>query len=248
MHKFIYGFHSVIQYIESNPRAVAIIYYQESRQDNRLKHILDIAQQFNIQITSKSSEELNQLINKQNHQGIVAQVTQVTSAIQMTLAELLASVKNKATAQILILDGITDPHNLGAIIRTAEFFAVDAVIVPKNNSADINNPIIDKTSSGANNHIPLIQANNLSQIIQTLKQHDFWIAGTTLSPESVNLFTFKVPNKLVWVLGNEGHGMRRLITENCDYLITIPSFGQTPSLNVSVTSGIVLSYTKYMSL
>ncbi|HMT02493.1 MAG TPA: 23S rRNA (guanosine(2251)-2'-O)-methyltransferase RlmB [Burkholderiales bacterium] len=141
---------------------------------------------------------------------------------------------------------MTDPQNLGAIIRTADCFNVDAIILPKNNSANVDNAIVSKTSSGAINFIPIITVNNISQTIENLKKNDFWIAGTSLSPNSINLFNFKPQSKLVWVMGSESTGMRRLTTESCDYLVTIPTSGTTQSLNVSVATGIVLAYTRFM--
>jgi 23S rRNA (guanosine2251-2'-O)-methyltransferase len=125
---------------------------------------------------------------------------------------------------------------------------VYAIIVPKNNSANIDNPLVAKASSGAVNTTTVITVNNLSQAIDQLKQHDFWIAGTALSPNATNLFDFKCNKKIAWVLGNEGSGMRRLVSENCDYLVTIPMQGVTGSLNVSVAAGVVLAYTRFSAL
>jgi predicted rRNA methylase len=161
----------------------------------------------------------------------------------LDIKQLLKSIANKAHSTLLILDGITDPHNLGAIIRSAECFGVDAIIIPKNNSANPDNPVVAKTSSGAVFNLPVIVVNNISRCIDSLKQHEFWVAGTALNDSAVNLFEFTPPPKIAWVLGNEGKGLRRLVQENCDYIIKIPLIGKTQSLNVSVACGIALAYT-----
>ncbi|MBP9742361.1 MAG: RNA methyltransferase, partial [Burkholderiales bacterium] len=138
--------------------------------------------------------------------------------------------------------------NLGAIIRTAECFGVDAIILPKNNSANINNAIVAKVSSGAINNLAIITVNNLAQAMEELKDHGFWIAGTGLAKDAINLFEFKFDGKLAWVMGNEGSGMRRLVQEHCDYVVTIPLLGNTQSLNVAVATGIVLAYANFMQI
>jgi 23S rRNA (guanosine2251-2'-O)-methyltransferase len=243
MSNIIYGFHSVSTYIKNTPNLVEEIYFDQNRRDKRLQELNNLAAQFGVSLINKSANELNALANGKTHQGIVAKVKQI---VKLGLTQVLAELKDKQSAQILILDGITDPQNLGAIIRTAECFGVDAVILPKDNSAHTDNPIVAKTSSGAVNNLPIITVNNLNQAMDTLKEHEFWIAGTCLDQKSVNLFEFKFQGKLAWVMGSEGNGIRRLIMENCDYLVNIPLKGSTQSLNVSVATGIILAYTNYI--
>ncbi len=241
MSKIIYGFHSVSNYIKTTPNLVEEVYIDNNRQDKRQQELSNLANECNIKLVSKTVNELNTLVKSKIHQGVVAKVKPPT---KMTLNEVISGLNT--TAQILILDGITDPQNLGAIIRTAECFGVDAIILPKDNSANIDNLSVAKTSSGAVNNVPVVTVNNLSQAMDTLKEHEFWIAGTCLDKKSVNLFEFKFQGKIAWVMGSEGSGIRRLVMENCDYLVTIPLKGTTQSLNVSVATGVVLAYASFM--
>jgi 23S rRNA (guanosine2251-2'-O)-methyltransferase len=197
-------------------------------------------------IKFKYVTDLDRLTGSDKHQGVAAVINAKTT--RLDFKQLLKNLDARDDGIILILDGITDVHNFGAIIRSADCFGVYAIIVPKNNSANIDNPLVAKASSGAVNTTTVITVNNLSQAIDQLKQHDFWIAGTALSPNATNLFDFKCNKKIAWVLGNEGSGMRRLVSENCDYLVTIPMQGVTGSLNVSVAAGVVLAYTRFSAL
>ena len=247
----IYGFHSINAYLEQNSTNVEVIYIDQKRKDRKDKRISELisnAQKHQVFIKPVAYEELDKLCNNQQHQGVVAKITNIINLNNKinTLNDILHRTQDKKDATILILDGITDPHNLGAIIRTADCFGVDAIILPQNNSANINNAVVAKTSSGAIQHVPIITVTNLSRTIQTLKQHDFWIFGTSLTTDSISLTDFTHKGKTVWVMGNEGTGLRRLVTENCDYLVTIPMYGNTQSLNVSVATGVILSYTKFI--
>lgn len=243
MSKIIYGFHSVNNYIKMTPNLIEEIYIDQNRSDKRQQELNNLAGEFNIKIINKPVSELNTLVKSKTHQGVVAKVKPTTKPV---LNEVLLELKDKTTAQILILDGITDPQNLGAIIRTAECFGVDAIIIPKDNSANVDNIAVAKTSSGAINNLPVITVNNLNQAMDTLKENEFWIAGTSLDKKSVNLLDFKFQGKIAWVMGSEGSGIRRLVMENCDYLVTIPLKGSTQSLNVSVATGVILAYTNFM--
>lgn len=243
MSKYIYGFHSITTYIKNHPHNIEMIYCDNSRQDKRQQELVALAKENNIALTKVPAIELNNLTKTTTHQGAAAKVKSIT---QPTLKEILINLENKKNAQILILDGITDPQNFGAIIRTADCFGVDAIIIPKDNSANTDSAIVDKTSSGAINNIAVISVNNLSQAMELLKEYEFWIAGTSLGKNSINLFDFKFEGKLAWVMGSEGTGIRRLVQETCDYLVTIPMQGNTQSLNVSVATGVVLAYANFM--
>ncbi len=242
MSRLVYGFHAITTCIRSNASKVEIIYVNNKRVDKRQKLLLELATQHKIKVELVDENKLNSLVaTGQNHQGVIAKAAKQQ---QQTLEELLDTVKNLSSVIILILDGITDPQNLGAIIRTADCFGVNGIIIPKDNSANSSNETVAKVSSGAIDNIPLITVNNLNTAIDKLKAREFWVAGTILSNTAVNLFEFKPASKIVWVMGNEGTGIRRLIKENCDYHVTIPMFGQTQSLNVSVATGVVLSHTR----
>lgn len=245
MKNFIYGFHSIIACIKNDYSKVITIYYDQKRKDSRLTELTQLAKTNNIPIKAIDSSKLDQLVTEgKSHQGVAAETLTPNKFVATTLEEFIHAHTDKKEAVVLILDGITDPQNLGAIIRSADCFNVDAIIIPKNNSANPNNATVAKASSGAIFNLPIIIVNNLSSAIEKLKQQAFWIAGTALDDTAVNLFDFKFSGKLAWVVGSEGRGIRRLVQENCDYLVTIPMLGKTQSLNVSVATGIVLAHTR----
>ncbi len=246
MHNIIYGFHAIISLAKNNPNAIDKIYIDNKRRDKRQENLYTVANEQNVQTVRTSDETLNKLAPNSSHQGVVALLHSTTSIESLTLEQIIDKTVNKPNAIILVLDGITDPQNLGAIIRAADCFAVDAIIIPKDNSAPSNNPIVAKTSCGAIHNIPVLTVNNLVRAIDKLKDAEFWVAGTTLHEKSINLFDFKHKQRLVWVMGSEGSGIRRLIAENCDYLVNIPMHGKTQSLNVSVATGIILAYTRFI--
>lgn len=239
----IYGFHSINNYIKINHSLVEIIYVDLARKDKRQQELISLVESHGIKISFIKGHELNTISNTTTHQGVVAKVKKLAKP---TLLEVLTGLKDKKNAQILILDGITDPQNLGAIIRTAECFLVDAIILPKDNSANTDSPSAIKAASGAINNMSIVTVNNINQAMDTLKEHEFWIAGTSLGTDSISLYDFKFSGRLCFVMGSEGNGIRRLVRENCDYLVTIPINGTTQSLNVSVATGIVLAYANYM--
>ncbi|MCC2645327.1 MAG: rRNA ((2251)-2-O)-methyltransferase RlmB [Burkholderiales bacterium] len=241
---YIYGFHSIEAAILNAPESINYVLINSSRHDKRQNHLLELIKIHNIEVNHVNN--LDELVGTNKHQGVVAVINPKNTKLEFK--DLIKDLDTKDNAIILILDGITDVHNFGAIIRSADCFGVQAIIIPKNNSASTSNPIIAKTSSGAINKLPIITVNNLSRAIEQLKEHGFWIAGTALTENSINLFEFKCNKKIVWVMGSEGTGMRRLISENCDYLVTIPMQGVTKSLNVSVATGVVLAYTRFSNI
>lgn len=242
----IFGFHSVTSYINSYVTAINKIYVANTRHDKRIGDILKLCKEHAIEIVSVETKILDKLASGNKHQGIVAEVTKTNKHQEYSLTSVLELTADKSNSIILILDGITDPHNLGAIIRTAECFAVDAVILPKDNSANTSNTVVTKTSSGAINNIPVITVTNINQTIDKLKEYQYWISGTTLAHNSKSLFTSDFQGKSAIVMGSEERGIRKLVQENCDFLITIPMFGKTQSLNVSVATGIILSHIRFM--
>jgi 23S rRNA (guanosine2251-2'-O)-methyltransferase len=179
------------------------------------------------------------------HQGAVAQVSEVTPQQGHTAgnlwdeARLLEAVTNKeGAALILVLDGVTDPHNLGACLRSADAAGVDAVVVPRDNSADIT-PVVQKVACGAADVVPFVRVTNLARTLQALQERGVWVYGTDGdAPQSLHGSDLTMP--LALVMGAEGKGMRRLTREQCDYLLHLPMAGSVSSLNVSVASGIVL--------
>lgn len=244
---FIYGLHSVEALLKNNPEQVEVVYIDSQRQDKRVVQLIELLDTAAIKYEHVGKSLLDKKAAGVNHQGIVAIIAHKSASLlpQISLKDFLKEKSANDSSVIIVLDGITDPHNLGAIIRTCDCFGVDAVIVPKDNSASVN-ATVAKTSAGAVNYIPVIVVNNLARTLEELKEHNYWIAGTTLAENSVELFDFVPDKKIVWVMGSEDKGIRRLVAENCDYLISIPMEGSTQSLNVSVAAGVVLSYTKYV--
>ena len=170
MSNIIYGFHSVISYLNTQPKQIEIIYLDNKRQDKRLQELLTLAKPHSIVTRFVSAKELDTLGNTDTHQGVVAMAKPKPP---ITLKEALTNLENKKNASILVLDGITDPQNLGAIIRTADCFGVDLIVLPKNNSANTENPIVAKVSSGAINNLDIVTVNNISQTLELLKQNEF---------------------------------------------------------------------------
>lgn len=246
MNNIVYGFHSVSPLIWQSPETIQIIYLDGKRQDKRTQDLLDAANDKNVAIELVGAAKLDKISGTNKHQGVVAILLETVSKKDLNLKTILKNLADKPDSTLVVLDGITDPHNLGAIIRTCDCFGVDAVIIPKDNSANVN-ATVAKVSSGAINNVPVIVVNNLACTLEDIKEQGYWIAGTTLADRSVSLFDFVPDKRMVWVMGSEGEGIRRLVAENCDYLVSIPMFGNTQSLNVSVATGVILSYAKYQS-
>lgn len=188
-----------------------------------------------IPIKSKSNEEFDQMSGDANHQGVIASLNTLTLK---SLEEIIHHSKKKEHPLILLLDSIQDPRNLGAILRTAECSEVDGVVLTKHNSASITETV-QKTAAGAVPHLSICEVANLNNAIKQLKDEGFWIFGSTLDKaESYTKHDYKLPAALI--IGNEEKGIRKLVADNCDFLIKIPMKGKIQSLNVSVAAGILL--------
>lgn len=191
--------------------------------------ILSLVEKWNLKLIYKEKWELDKLA-KNNHQGIIMEVEEFN---YVELDDLIKDGK----CRLLILDHLEDPHNLGAIIRTAEAAGIDGIILPKNRSVSVNETVM-KTSVGALYNVKICQVVNLSQTIKTLKQEGFWIIGTDM--DGVDYQTVSYPDKSVLIIGSEGFGMSRLVKEACDYVVKIPMNGKINSLNASVAAGIMI--------
>ena len=188
-----------------------------------------------IRCSEASSDKFRQITSNPNAQGVAAKKSHQK---YYSLQEIIRSSQEKKYPLILILDSIQDTHNLGAILRTAECAGVDGVIVTKHNTAPINETVV-KTSTGATEHVKICLADNLVNTIKELKQNGFWIFGSSLAnAKDYNTIDYKLPAAII--LGNEEKGIRKLVAENCDFLIKIPMLGKIQSLNVSVSTGILL--------
>jgi 23S rRNA (guanosine2251-2'-O)-methyltransferase len=256
--KFIFGIHSVLALLKTAPTSIANIYVLENRHDSRLEEILAfLSHHPKIIITATNRKELNNICPHSNHQGVIAELInapKISDEINLRkplgetdLETLLQKLDNEnKSAFLVILDGVQDPHNLGAVLRSCDAAGVDAVIVPKDNSASLT-PVVHKVACGATETIPFIQVTNLARAIRTLKENHVWLYAAHEKAEK-NIYetnflgnnpTQKI-DSIALVFGAEGFGLRRLTQELCDFSIKIPLYGTVPSLNVSVAVGISL--------
>ncbi len=234
--QILVGFHAVIARIRQAPDSLKTVYYDVSRRDRRMKEFVEITQQtIGRKVHQADSERLRQLAGHDRHQGVVAFAE--PASLARNVAELLDSLGDKKPL-LLILDGVTDPHNLGACLRVADGAGADAIIVPKDRSAQLNTTV-SKVASGAAETMPFVAVTNLARSMRELQEAGVWLIGTSDDAEKT-LFEVDLTGPVAIVMGAEGEGMRRLTKETCDELVSIPMFGGVESLNVSVASGVCL--------
>ncbi|WP_374347633.1 23S rRNA (guanosine(2251)-2'-O)-methyltransferase RlmB [Chitinimonas sp.] len=233
--RVLHGFHAVTARLARQPGSVLELYVAKGRQDPRMAELLRQAETAGTRLIAADVGRLDGLAGHQRHQGVVAVID--ASQQHVVLEEVLEDLKEPPL--LLILDGITDPHNLGACLRVADAMGAHAVIAPKDKSVGLN-ATVSKVACGAAEVVPYIVVTNLARTLRDLKDAGVWIAGTDMDTET-DLFHFNQTGPLAWVMGAEGHGMRRLTREHCDVLVSIPMFGSVESLNVSVASGICLA-------
>lgn len=232
--KFIFGFHAVTARIRHEASSVEEIYVDADRHDRRMGELLRAAKEANIRVIQADDARLSSMVGTRRHQGVVANAAPL--ALARTLDELLDAIEGPPL--LLLLDGITDPHNLGACLRVADGAGAHAVIAPKDRAVGLN-ATAAKVASGAAETVPYITVTNLARTMRQLQERDIWIAGTAEdAPKSLYEADFTGGTALV--MGSEGEGMRRLTREHCDLLVSVPMFGAVESLNVSVASGICL--------
>lgn len=233
---YVYGLHAVQALLSNSHRPTKKIYVSQDRLDKRIEPILDLAAKKNISIEKLSPQKMNQRFADFSHQGIVAEAAPLPNYGEADLPELLA--KAKKPCLILILDGVTDPHNLGACLRTADATGVDFVIIPKDRSANIT-PVVSKVACGAAESIPLVRVTNLVRAMEVIKQEGVWIYGAA-GEMSNSLYNIDCQVSIALVMGAEGEGLRRLTRDHCDGLFALPMLGTVDSLNVSVATGVCL--------
>jgi 23S rRNA (guanosine2251-2'-O)-methyltransferase len=232
--KILYGFHALGVRLKTAPKSVLEIYFDNTRRDARMRQFIDKAKEVGVRLIEADSARLVSIAGSLGHQGVVARVTEVKPI--HSLDDLLDSLTE--VPLLLVLDGITDPHNLGACLRVADGAGVHAVIAPKDHAVGIN-ATVAKVASGAAETVPYLMVTNLARTLGELKERNIWCIGTTGdAPKSVYQMDFRVPTALV--LGAEGDGMRQLTRKSCDELVHIPMRGAVESLNVSVASGVCL--------
>ncbi|MEH6685978.1 MAG: 23S rRNA (guanosine(2251)-2'-O)-methyltransferase RlmB [Halopseudomonas sabulinigri] len=231
----VFGVHAVQALLERSPKRVRRLLLPAGRLNERQQALLDLAVTAVITTQRVTGEELDQLAEGV-HQGVVAEVTPSQVWSEEMLTHLLDRLDG--VPLLLVLDGVTDPHNLGACLRSADAAGVQAVIVPRDRSASLS-PVVRKVACGAAETVPLVAVTNLARTLKQLQQRGLWLVGTAGEAEQfIYDVDLKVPS--VIVMGAEGAGMRRLTRENCDYLARLPMAGAVSSLNVSVAAGVCL--------
>ncbi|MDF7675886.1 23S rRNA (guanosine(2251)-2'-O)-methyltransferase RlmB [Neisseriaceae bacterium ESL0693] len=235
--RLIMGFHAVNARLWQQPDSIIELYVLEGKHDARMRDVLSKAAAENVRVINADAARLDALSKHARHQGVVGFID--ASKNHVDLDDVLDNLHTPPF--LLILDGITDPHNLGACLRVADAMGVHAVIAPKDKSAGIN-ATVSKVACGAAESIPYVTVTNLARTIRELKERGVWIVGTDMNAD-VDLYHFQAPEAIAWVMGAEGSGMRRLTRDLCDTLVSIPMFGTVESLNVSVSTGMVLSET-----
>ena len=234
--KPIFGYHSVMSALSNTPKHVVCVYLQSKKQDEHSQEVAELAQMHNIPVKYLSRERLGEMVYHGNHQGIVAEVTRTSEYTEEDLEVILDKIE--VPPLLLILDGVQDPHNLGACLRTANAAGVHAVIAPKDRACGLT-PTVYKVASGAVEVTPFIQVTNLARTIRMLKEKNIWIYGAA-EEGAQDLYQIDLKGPVAMVLGAEGEGIRRLTRDLCDFVIKIPMSGVVPNLNVSVATGVCL--------
>jgi 23S rRNA (guanosine2251-2'-O)-methyltransferase len=232
--RIIHGFHAVTARIRQHADSVLEIYVDTQRRDPRARELLKLAETAGVRIVPVDSKRLDGMAGHARHQGVAARV-HAAQKVQH-LDDVLDTLTEPAL--LLVLDGVQDPHNLGACLRSADAFGVHAVIAPKDRAVGIT-ATVEKVACGAAETVPYITVTNIARTLRELKERDIWVVGAAGEAET-DLHGFRHSGALAWVLGAEGEGLRRLTRETCDQLVRIPMLGSVESLNVSVSAGICL--------
>lgn len=236
-HQVLAGFHAVVARLRHAPATIKEIYIEASRRDKRMQSFIDQVQAAKIKLVSVPAERLDGLAKGTRHQGVVALAEDNPLAVDID--EVLDLLEDRGeTPLFLVLDGVTDPHNLGACLRTADAAGVHAIIAPKDRAVGLN-ATVQRVACGGAETVPYLMVTNLARTLRQLKDRDIWVVGTD-DQASSNLYTVDARRPMAWVMGAEGEGMRRLTRETCDELVTIPMAGSVESLNVSVASAVCL--------
>lgn len=232
--EILFGFHSVESVIKNDPINILQLLVEKNRHDKRIKQIINFAESQGISVEYLKKTDLQKQADSHKTQGVAIRYKSSAKII----GESLEDIMQKDNVLLLVLDGVTDPHNLGACLRTADAAGVDAVIVPKDRAASIT-PVSRKVACGAAESMAFFQVTNLARTMKQLTDNEVWIVGTAGEAEH-SLFDVKLTGKLAIVMGAEEKGMRHLTREHCDQLIKMPMAGQVESLNVSVATGVCL--------
>jgi len=232
------GFHAVTARLRHHPEGVQTLYVDAARQDRRMRDLVERAEAAKVVVQAVDERRLQGLAGHDRHQGVVAVVD--STLPHVTLEDVLEDAGEPLL--LLILDGVTDPHNLGACLRSADAFGVHAIVVPKDRAVGVN-ATVAKAASGAVDTVPVVSVTNLARTMRDMKERGVWLIGAD-AEAGENLFDAELTGPLAWVLGAEGSGLRRLTRELCDRVVSIPLQGSVSSLNVSVAAGVCLFETR----
>lgn len=238
--EWIYGIHAVETALTQQPEGIQEVRFQEGRDDKKTQRLAQLCQKQKVRVQYVPRKELDQLFTKNKervvHQGVVALTAMAKAQGEADLHRLVEGIEG--TPLIVILDGITDPHNLGACLRSADAAGAHAVVIPKDKSAQLN-ATVSKVACGAAESVPVFSVTNLARTMKKLQDQGIWIFGTAGEAEQT-IYEHDLTIPAAIVMGAEGDGMRRLTREQCDYLIKLPMAGVVSSLNVSVATGVCL--------
>jgi len=234
--KQLFGFHAVQSRMRQNSISIQELYIDQDRIDPRMKDLLAMAKDHGIRVRQVERDRLDGMTGNARHQGVVAQINDDPMPYK-DIDDILDADLDEPPF-LLILDGVSDPHNLGACLRVADAMGVHAVIAPKDRAVGIN-ATVRKVASGAAETVPFLAVTNLARTIKKIKDYGVFVIGTTMDAKGT-LHNTKLDGPIAMVLGAEGSGIRRLTAEHCDDLITIPMFGTVESMNVSVATGMCL--------
>ncbi|MEO8137689.1 MAG: 23S rRNA (guanosine(2251)-2'-O)-methyltransferase RlmB, partial [Betaproteobacteria bacterium] len=225
--RLLFGFHAVTARLRQDPESISRLLIRHDRDDVRAQKLLHQAGAAGVAVELAAGEHLDQLAGHHRHQGVVALAAPLRPVV--AIDEVLDTLSEPAF--LLVLDGVQDPHNLGACLRSADAFGVQAIVLPKDRAVGVN-ATVAKVASGAADTVPVIAVTNLARTLRALKERGVWIVGADAdAPES--LYTADLSGPIAWVLGAEGGGLRRLTRELCDRIVGIPLTGMVGSLNVS---------------
>lgn len=236
--KVLFGFHAVGVRLKTAPQSIIEVYFEATRRDARMRQFLERAKEAGVRLIEADALRIAKLAGSHGHQGVAARVEAIAET--RTLDELLDDLESEGVKNplLLVLDGITDPHNLGACLRVADGAGVHAVIAPKDHAVGIN-ATVAKVASGAAETVPYFMVTNLARTLKELQERNIWVIGTS-GDAGKNLYQLDLTGPTALVLGAEGDGMRQLTRKTCDELVSLPMQGAVESLNVSVASGVCL--------
>src|SRR6266852_1654595 len=231
---FIYGINAVAEALKARGRAFEWVGVSKERHDLRLQRVVDECRRQGVAVRFVSRPELDRMAGNNAHQGVVA----VTSAKQYNDLDDIVASRRGEHSLIVVLDGVEDPHNLGAILRTADAAGADGVVIPERRSAAVT-AAVAKVSAGASEHLAVAKVTNISRALEELKEKDLWVVGLDeRGQQTYDAVDYKMHCAVV--LGAEGKGLHDLVRKHCDFLVSIPMLGKVPSLNVSVAAGVLL--------